>query len=304
MKLKIKNNKYARFYCASALLAAGSFAAIAEEISGTVFDKDGEPMIGATVMVEGTRKAVVVDIDGKFTIDADPGQSLKITYVGMMGQTVKVQKGKTTYEIILQSDDQTLEQVVVVGYGTMEKKRVTSSITSISGDNLMTGLGGSTVATALQGKVSGLTIGGSSSPNSTNDYQLRGVSSVKAGNSPLVVIDGIPGGDLRAVNQEDIESIDVLKDASAGAIYGTRASAGVILVTTKKAKEGKATVTYNMELSVESARKRLETLNSQEYIELGRGYDYGYDTDWYHQLTRNNPFSHRHSVTMTGGTIG
>lgn len=302
MKLKIRNNKYARFYCASALLAAGSFAAIAEEISGTVFDKDGEPMIGATVMVEGTRKAVVVDIDGKFNIDADPGQSLKITYVGMMGQTVKVQKGKTTYEIILQSDDQTLEQVVVVGYGTMEKKRVTSSITSISGDNLMTGLGGSTVATALQGKVSGLTIGGSSSPNSTNDYQLRGVSSVKAGNSPLVVIDGIPGGDLRAVNQEDIESIDVLKDASAGAIYGTRASAGVILVTTKKAKEGKATVTYNMELSVESARKRLETLNSQEYIELGRGYDYGYDTDWYHQLTRNNPFSHRHSVTMTGGT--
>ena len=211
MKFNIKSTNNARLYCAAAFFATTSLAVLAEEITGTVFDKEGEPMIGATVMVEGTKKAAVVDIDGKFTIDADPGQTLKITYIGMKGHSFKVQKGQTSYDIILQSDDQTLDQVVVVGYGTMEKKRVTSSITSISGDNLMTGLGGSTVATALQGKVSGLTIGGSSSPNSTNDYQLRGVSSVKAGNSPLVVIDGIPGGDLRAINQEDIESIDVLK---------------------------------------------------------------------------------------------
>lgn len=122
MKLNNKSNNNVRLYCASALVAAGSLTALAEEITGTVFDKDGEPMIGATVMVEGTKKAAVVDIDGKFTIDADPGQSLKITYIGMVGQTVKVQKGKNAYEIILQSDDQTLDQVVVVGYGTMEKK--------------------------------------------------------------------------------------------------------------------------------------------------------------------------------------
>ena len=178
MTLKIKSNKYTRLFCVGALMAAGSAAAFAEQITGTVLDGEGEPMIGATVMVEGTKKAVVVDIDGNFAIEADPGQTLKITYIGMKGQSVKIAGGKTNYEIVLQSDDQTLDQVVVVGYGTMEKKRVTSSITSISGDKLMTGLGGSTVATALQGKVSGLTIGGSSSPNSTNDYQLRGVSSV------------------------------------------------------------------------------------------------------------------------------
>ena len=167
---------------------------------------------------------------------------------------------------------------------------------------MMSGLGGATIATALQGKISGLTTTGSASPNASNGYQLRGVASVNAGQGPLVVIDGIPGGDLRAINQEDIQSIDVLKDASAGAIYGTRAAAGVILVTTKKAKEGKTQVNYSCELSIESVRKHLDLLSSQEYIERGLGQDYGYDTDWYKELTRDNPLSQRHVLTISGGT--
>ena len=184
----------------------------------------------------------------------------------------------------------------------MEKKRVTSSITSIKGDNLVTGLGGSTIATALQGKVTGLTISGSSSPNSSNGYQLRGVASVNAGRGPLVVIDGVPGGDLRMINQEDVASIDVLKDASAGAIYGTRAAGGVILVTTKHAQEGKVKATYTTELSTETIRKSLDILSSRDYLEYGLGQDYGYDTDWYKQLVNENQLSQRHVLSVSGGS--
>ena len=228
-------------------------------------------------------------------------QTIQVTSVGF--QTVKLKIGKNReFNIVMKDDMQTLKDVVVVGYGTMEKKRVTSSITSIKGDNLVTGLGGSTIATALQGKVTGLTISGSSSPNSSNGYQLRGVASVNAGRGPLVVIDGVPGGDLRMINQEDVASIDVLKDASAGAIYGTRAAGGVILVTTKHAQEGKVKATYTTELSTETIRKSLDILSSRDYLEYGLGQDYGYDTDWYKQLVNENQLSQRHVLSVSGGS--
>ena len=196
------------------------------KITGSVKDSNGEPLVGATVAVPGTSTGAVTDIDGKFTLTADPDRELTVSYVGYTSQKVKPGKN-LVLNIVLSTDQQTLKDVVVVGYGTLDKKRVTSSITSIKGSDLVNGLGGSPIATALQGKVSGLTISGSSSPNSSNGYQLRGVASVNAGKGPLVVIDGVPGGDLRMINQEDVQSIDVLKDASAGAIYGTRAAAGV-----------------------------------------------------------------------------
>lgn len=281
---------------------ASSKSAKTSTVSGRVTDNNGEPLTGATVQVVGTNKATVADLDGNYSIDVAPGETLKVTIVGMIPYNVKVRGDKTHYDVVLRGDNQTLDQVVVVGYGTMQKKRVTSAITSVSGEDLMKGVGGSSIATALQGKVSGLTISGSASPNSGNGYQLRGVSSVKGGTSPLVVIDGVPGGDLRAINQDDVESIDVLKDASAGAIYGTRASAGVILVTTKKAKEGKATITYNGEFSIETTRKKLELLTPEEYLGYGRGTDYGARTDWYDLLCRDTPFSQKHTVTLTGGT--
>lgn len=179
---------------------------------------------------------------------------------------------------------------------------MTSSITSIKGDDLTAGMGGSTIATVLQGKVPGLTISGSSSPNSSNGFQLRGVASINASQSPLVVIDGIPGGDMRALIQEDIESIDVLKDASAGAIYGTRAAGGVILITTKRAKQGRVSVNYTGEFSIESIRKYPDLLSSSEYVEYGLGEDYGSDTDWFKELTNELPFSQRHTVSLSGGT--
>lgn len=282
-------------------MVSGGLSSAIAQITGTVTDSTGEPLIGATVMISGTSTGTSADLDGNFSIDAKKGQELRISSVGYETALVKI-GDQTHIDVVLKESSTMLKDVVVVGYGTMEKKRVTSSITSIKGDNLISGLGGSTIATALQGKVSGLTISGSASPNASNDYQLRGVASVNAGQGPLVVIDGVPGGDLRAINQEDVESIDVLKDASAGAIYGTRAAAGVILVTTKRAKEGKTQVNYSVELSTESVRKHLDLLSSQEYVEYGIGQDYGSDTDWYRELCRSNPFSQRHSLSISGGT--
>lgn len=271
------------------------------KITGSVKDTNGEPLVGATVAVPGSSTGAVTDIDGKFTLTADPDRELTVSYVGYTSQKVKPGKN-LVLNIVLSTDQQTLKDVVVVGYGTLDKKRVTSSITSIKGSDLVNGLGGSTIATALQGKVSGLTISGSSSPNSSNGYQLRGVASVNAGKGPLVVIDGVPGGDLRMINQEDVQSIDVLKDASAGAIYGTRAAAGVILVTTKQASEGKVRTTWTTELSTETVRKSLDLLSSKEYMEYGIGQDYGYDTDWYRQLVNDRQLSQRHVLSLSGGT--
>ncbi len=281
-------------------LAALTSVAAWADVTGTVTDETGEPLIGANVAVKGTNFATNTDIDGNFTINAEKGQTLVATYIGYLPTEVTVKGSKV--DIVLKENAEVLSDVVVVGYGTMEKRRVTSSITSINPDDLNPGMGGATIATALQGKVSGLTISGTSSPNSSNGFQLRGVASVNAGQGPLVVIDGVPGGDIRTINQEDVQSIDVLKDASAGAIYGTRAAGGVILITTKRAQEGKVKTSYTCELSIESVRKHLDLLSSKEYVEYGVGQDYGYDTDWYKEMTRDNPLSQRHVLTVSGGS--
>lgn len=271
------------------------------QVSGRVTDAAGEPLVGATVVVVGTTTGATTDIDGNYAINAPAGGQLRFSYIGYAEQTVEIGT-QSVINIALQDDSQMLKDVVVIGYGTMEKKSVTSSITSIKGDDLTAGMGGSTIATVLQGKVPGLTISGSSSPNSSNGFQLRGVASINASQSPLVVIDGIPGGDMRALIQEDIESIDVLKDASAGAIYGTRAAGGVILITTKRAKQGRVSVNYTGEFSIESIRKYPDLLSSSEYVEYGLGEDYGSDTDWFKELTNELPFSQRHTVSLSGGT--
>lgn len=271
------------------------------QVSGRVTDAAGEPLVGATVVVVGTTTGTTTDIDGNYAINAPAGGQLKFSYIGYAEQTVEIGT-QSVINITLQDDSQVLKDVVVIGYGTMEKKSVTSSITSIKGDDLTAGMGGSTIATVLQGKVPGLTISGSSSPNSSNGFQLRGVASINASQSPLVVIDGIPGGDMRALIPEDIESIDVLKDASAGAIYGTRAAGGVILITTKRAKQGRVSVNYTGEFSIESIRKYPDLLSSSEYVEYGLGEDYGSDTDWFKELTNELPFSQRHTVSLSGGT--
>ncbi len=255
------------------------------------------------MLVKGTQKGAAADLDGQFTLTGvDANATLLVSAVGYTPQEIAL-KGRTEITVTLLEDSKILDDVVVIGYGSLQKKQVTSSITSIKGDDLIAGVGGSTIATALQGKIAGLTIDGNSSPNASNSFQLRGAASINTGRSPLIVIDGVPGGDFRAIAQEDIESIDVLKDASAGAIYGTRAAAGVILITTKNAKAGNVRVTYTGEFSTEFVRKKPDLLNAEEYTSIVTpNTDWGYDTDWYDAVIKDHPFSQQHMLTLQGGT--
>jgi TonB-linked SusC/RagA family outer membrane protein len=285
-----------------AFWVAAGFTAFAD-VKGTVLDREGEPVVGATVLVKGTQKGTAADLDGNFTLTGvGANATIMVSAVGYTPQEIAL-KGRTNITVTLVEDSKVLDDVVVIGYGSLQKKQVTSSITSIKADDLYQGVGGSDIGTVLQGKIAGLSISGNNSPNSESGFQLRGAASVNASRGPLIVIDGVPGGDMRAVAPEDIESIDVLKDASAGAIYGTRAAAGVILITTKQAKAGNVRVTYTGEFSTEFIRKKPELLTAKEYLEiLPNVSDFGYETDWYDEVTNSHPFSQQHMISMSGGT--
>ncbi len=280
--------------------AVDSFAQSGYEVKGTIVDNLG-PIIGATVMEQGTANGVATDFDGVFTIMASSKDAvLEVACMGYASVAFKASEFPGT--LLLKEDQNFLDEVVVIGYGTMEKKNVTSSITSISSSDLLPGQGGSTLATALKGKISGLSVNESASPNAAADFQLRGVASINASSEPLVVVDGMPGADLRALNFDDVLSIDVLKDASAGAIYGTRAAAGVILITTKKPNEGKMNLSYTAELSTEQRTYTPNIMTADEYVLMGAGTDYGYTTDWYSALLQEGKVSHKHVLSFSGGS--
>lgn len=276
------------------------FAQSGKSIKGTVVDHTNEPLIGVSIVVKGTTRGVITDFDGNFVLEAASGETIVISYVGFSTKEITVGSQTDLGHIKLEEDSKMLSEVVVVGYGTMEKRAVTSSISSVSADDLVAGVGGATIATALQGKVSGLTISGLGSPNSAGDIQLRGVASINSSKGPLVVIDGIPGGDIRSVNQEDIQSIDVLKDASAGAIYGTRAAGGVILITTKQAKAGPMKITYTSEYTLESWRRKPEVMSAERFLQEDMGTNYGANTDWADAIS-GTPLSHRQVINLQGG---
>ncbi|WP_430971619.1 SusC/RagA family TonB-linked outer membrane protein [Sunxiuqinia rutila] len=274
-----------------------------KSVSGKITNSLNEPIPGATVLIKGTMKGTVTDIDGRYTLsDLASNATLVFSFVGMKSQEVMV-GNQDNIDIVLQEDYLGVEEVVVVGYGTMEKREVTSSITSVKDKDLIPGLSGNPL-TAMQGKVTGLSIhsDNGTSPNSSTSVQLRGVASVLAGQGPLIVIDGIPGGSLNSVSREDIESIDILKDASAGAIYGTRAAGGVILITTKQARAGKIRLTYTSEFTTETIRKTPEVLSAEEFVTNGLGQDFGHTTDWYDEVTVDNPFRQRHHINLRGGS--
>ena len=262
------------------------------QYSGIVTD-DAGPVAGAVVMIGNGQVNTVTAADGSFSIRGKEGDILKVSMLGYKEAAIPLGSRTSGLELFLSMDQNILDEVVVIGYGTLEKKQVTSSITSISSKDLIVGQGGSTIATALKGKISGMTINETSSPNTTSSFQLRGVASINASASPLVVVDGMPGADIRSINFEDVLSIDVLKDGSAGAIYGTRAAGGVILITTKKANEGPLKLSYTAELSTEQTSNRPELLSAKDFLRFGMGSDYGEDNDW--------AFSHKHIVNLTGG---
>lgn len=205
------------------------------KVTGIVKDANGEPIIGANVMVKGQSIGTITDIDGRFVLDAPKDAILQISYIGYITQDISV-KGKNELAIQLKEDAQAIEEVVVVGYGSVKKSNLTGALSSVKMDEVPQ-VATTSVSNLLIGRVPGLSIRQTSaSPNGSYDMVIRGSASIEAGNTPLYVIDGFPGGDINAINPGDIESVEVLKDASATSIYGARASNGVILINTKKVR--------------------------------------------------------------------
>lgn len=325
-----------------------------KKIEGTVKDASGTPVIGATVMVKGTTTGTITDYDGNFSIDAQDGAVLEFSYIGYQSQQVKALAGKNL-SIILKEDTEVLDEVVVVGYGTMKKRDLTGAISSIKMDETPVQTY-TTISHALAGKAAGLQVlqtsaqvGGGAS------FNIRGAASVGAGNDPLIIIDGFPVSSssnlasgnryesgstdniLESINPNDIESIEVLKDASSTAIYGARAGHGVIIITTKRGKEGKANISYSSNVTIQKMKNSFKMLNGQDYMyqtnryyhelwlkENGMGVyeDYMIPNDdasefspmytndqilnaptvpWFDEITRNG-LMHQHNISINGGT--
>ena len=283
-------------------LLSFSLTALAQQkVTGKVKDSSGEPVIGASVVVKGNNTmGTITDFDGNFMLDVPTKSVLVISYIGYVTQEVPT-VGKKSLEIILKEDTKTLDEVVVIGYGTQRKGDVTSSVASVKADNFVKGAV-KDVGQLIQGKVAGLAITNpNGDPTGSTQIRLRGTNTIGGANTaPLVLIDGIPG-ELGTVAPEDVESVDVLKDGSAAAIYGTRGTNGVILITTKQAKGVDINqVEYNGYVSTSLIAKKLDMLNADEFRTLYPDQDHGADTDWIDEISRT-PVSHVHNLSLMGG---
>ena len=297
---------------ASGLLLTASSFAQSNAIKGQVKDASGEPVMGATITVNG--KAVgITDMDGNFSVDAAPGTNLTITYLGMNPKTVQASKNMI---ITMADDEKALNEVVVIGYGRAKKNDLTGSVTAIKPDEMSKGIT-SSASDMLVGKIAGVDVQtGGGQPGSGAQIRIRGGASLKASNDPLYVIDGLAidnnnltgtSNILAMINPNDIESFTVLKDASATAIYGSRASNGVIIITTKKGRAGqRPTVTYNGDITVSTIQKKYEVLNASEFKQAATslGFDTSAmgtaDTDWQDEIFRTS-VSTKHSLSIQGG---
>ena len=307
------------------LLCLFPLGAMAQSIiKGTVNDENGEPVIGATVKVKETQKGTITDFDGNYSIEAASNATLVFSYVGYVTQEVKV-GGKSTLNITMKEDNTTLNDVVVIGYGTMKKKLVTGATVQVKGDDIAK-LNTTNALEAMQSSTPGVQItSASSQPGKGYKVYIRGMGTI-GDSQPLYVIDGVAGGNLDGINPNDIESIDVLKDAASAAIYGSRAANGVILVTTKQGKVGKVEITYNGAFGWSNAYKRPQLLNAKQFLTIMDEYgfntsgkkvnfaDYmpqyildkvasGWEgTDWWKEFENKNALQQNHSITLTGGS--
>ena len=292
-------------------------------MSGVVKDQNGEAIIGATVRVLGTKTATVTDFDGNFMVNAEQGQTLAISYVGYLTKNVKITGSRLDIE--LQEDRQSLDEVVVIGYGVQKKKLVTGATVQVKGDEIAK-LNTTNALEAMQSSTPGVQITSSSTqPGKGYKVYIRGMGTIGDA-QPLYVIDGVAGGNLDGINPNDIESIDILKDAASAAIYGSRAANGVILVTTKQGKTGKVEITYNGSFGWSNAYKRPQMLNAQQFMTIMDEYSFntsgqkvdftayvpesivekvkkGWEgTDWWKAFENKNALQQNHSVTLTGGS--
>ena len=312
MQSKLITNKHLlrKILSFAFFLLVSTYAFAQNAVTGTVIDNTGMPLIGVSVVEKGTTNGSVTDIDGKYTVNVEKGKTLVFSYIGYVTQEVEVQSN--TINITLSEDAQLLDEVVVIGYGSMERKDVTSSITTVKAEDLNVGVY-TTPAQLLQGKVPGLTIANTSDPNGSASISLRGASTLRTGEAmePYYVIDGVPGVSLSLIAPEDIESIDVLRDASATAIYGSKAANGVIIVTTKKGnKDGRTNVSYSGYVAWDKTLNTLDMMTADEVlayadangIDLSSYYDVNNpaDVNWQDEVLRT-AFSHNHNVAINGG---
>lgn len=306
----MKITKTIRLICLLFFLVPMAAFAQSVSVKGIVNDAKGEPLIGVNVIEVGSSVGTITDINGSFTLKVSPTAKLKVSYLGYQTAMVEV-GGKTNLNVVLQDDNKLLEEVVVVGYGTQRKEAVTGSVASVKGD-IMREVPSSNITQALQGRVAGVDMAQTSSkPGATMQIRIRGTRSLSASNDPLVVLDGIPfAGSLSDISTDDIKSLEILKDASATAIYGSRGANGVIMVTTNKGSKGaKAQISYNNYYGVKNAIK-YPMMNATEYVALRtaagkftNGVDESNDvnTDW-QDLYYRQGVTTNHDVNVTGGT--
>lgn len=238
------------------------------DVTGVVRDEQGEPLIGVSVVLEGTTQGTITDFDGQFVLSAQEGQTLEISYMGYRTERVKV--GKGALAVVLSEDTKALDEVVVVGYGTQKRSDLTGSVVSVKAED-MNAVPTSSVAEMLRGQAAGVVVTQNSArPGGQSDIVIRGKKSLTGGNAPLYIVDGTPVDNIDDFNAQDIESIEVLKDASAQAIYGARASNGVILVTTKRGTEGKTSVDINAYAGAQTVKRNFDLYNGAEWVALKR----------------------------------
>ena len=265
-------DKFQRLFFVALLsvLAVGAFAQ-SKTVSGTVLDKTGESVIGASVVVKGTTNGTITDFDGKFTLQNVPDNgTIQVSFVGY--KTVDIQvKGQSTVKVILEEDTETLDEVVVVGYGVVKKSDVTGALTKVS-EKQIKERPVQNALQAMQGKAPGVDITTNSRPGELGDVRIRGNRSITADNDPLYVIDGIPmvAGSIADINPNDVESMEILKDASATAIYGSRGANGVVLITTKKGKVGKVSINYDGTVTFSKIHSMTDWMDSGELIDWKR----------------------------------
>ena len=307
----------------SFLLLVGSISA-QTTVKGTVKDATGEAVIGATVTEQGTKNATVTDFDGNFTIKVAGNKPLVISYIGMKTKTVDV-KGKSTVSVTMEDDSNTLNELVVIGYGAVRKKDLTGSVATVSSDALQA-VPVASATEALTGKMAGVQITTTEgSPDAEMKIRVRGGGSITQSNEPLFIVDGFPVSSISDIPASDIEDITVLKDASSTAIYGSRGANGVILVTTKSGQAGKVKVSYNAYYSWKTMAKQLKTLGTRDYLnwqwELGKLqgsdsqytniygnyedmdlYDYAQTNNWQDVIFGRTGHTFNHNLSVTGGS--
>lgn len=281
-------------------------------VQGHVQDELGKPIPGATILLKGTTTGTTADADGAYSLNVpDAAGTLVISAIGFTSQEVPI-GNRSKIEVTLKTDVKSLNEVVVVGYGTQRRAEVTSAVATVKSEDFNQG-GTRNALDLIQGKVAGLSVTRTqgNNPNSSPSIQLRGIVSVNGDLSPLIVIDGIPGGNLDLLQQDDIESFNVLKDGSAAAIYGTRGNAGVILITTKKGKNGPAHFDYSTYIQREVVAKRPRFLTADEWrayrtdpnnTKAGQMQDLGASTDFYDLLINKNNLSQYHNLALSGGS--